>query len=129
CRCSHAAMSHPKPSVTAPRNNAHAGSTADWKAARFSNAILSGRERFELLRLAASPFHCLEYPFTTDPQGLLMQRATTKLRTLINTGKFLELPAIHDPLTAKLAESIGFKTIYNGGFVTGGSSTISEPLL
>lgn len=55
-----------------------------------------------------------------------MQRATTKLRALVNAGKFLELPAIHDPLTARLAESIGFKTIYNGGFVTGGSTTISE---
>ena len=58
-----------------------------------------------------------------------MQRATTTLRALVKAGKFLELPAIHDPLTAKLAESIGFKTIYNGGFVTGGSTTISEPLL
>jgi len=58
-----------------------------------------------------------------------MQRATTKLRALVKAGKFLELPAAHDPLTAKLAESVGFKTIYNGGFVTGGSTTISEPLL
>jgi len=58
-----------------------------------------------------------------------MQRATTTLRTLVKTGKFLELPAVHDPLSAKLAESVGFKTIYNGGFVTGGSTTISEPLL
>ncbi len=58
-----------------------------------------------------------------------MQRATSKLRALVKAGKFLELPAAHDPLTAKLAESVGFKTIYNGGFVTGGSTTISEPLL
>ncbi|RPJ47807.1 MAG: isocitrate lyase/PEP mutase family protein [Betaproteobacteria bacterium] len=58
-----------------------------------------------------------------------MQRATTRLRTLVKAGKFLELPAVHDPLSAKLAESVGFKTIYNGGFVTGGSTTISEPLL
>ncbi|MDH4152083.1 MAG: isocitrate lyase/phosphoenolpyruvate mutase family protein, partial [Betaproteobacteria bacterium] len=54
---------------------------------------------------------------------------TTQLRALVKAGKFLELPAVHDPLGAKLAESIGFKTIYNGGFVTGGSTTISEPLL
>ncbi len=54
---------------------------------------------------------------------------TTRLRALVRAGKFLELPAVHDPLSAKLAESVGFKTIYNGGFVTGGSTTISEPLL
>lgn len=58
-----------------------------------------------------------------------MPRTTTRLRALVNAGKFLELPAIHDPLSARLAQSIGFKTIYNGGFVTGGSTTISEPLL
>jgi len=58
-----------------------------------------------------------------------MKRMTTQLRALVKAGKFLELPAVHDPLGAKLAESIGFKTIYNGGFVTGGSTTISEPLL
>lgn len=58
-----------------------------------------------------------------------MARATTKLRSLVKTGKFLELPSAYDPITAKLAESLGFKTVYNGGFVTGGSTTISEPLL
>lgn len=58
-----------------------------------------------------------------------MTRMTTKLRALVKAGKFLELPAVHDPLTARLAENIGFKTLYNGGFVTGGSTTISEPLL
>jgi len=58
-----------------------------------------------------------------------MTRMTTKLRALVKSRKFLELPAAHDPLTAKLAESVGFKTLYNGGFVTGGSTTISEPLL
>ena len=57
-----------------------------------------------------------------------MQRATAKLRALITRGKFLELPSAYDPITARLAESLGFKTIYNGGFVTGGSSCISEAI-
>ena len=39
-----------------------------------------------------------------------MKRMTTQLRALVKAGKFLELPAVHDPLGAKLAESIGFKT-------------------
>lgn len=58
-----------------------------------------------------------------------MQRATTKLRALVKAKKFLELPSAYDSITARLAESMGFKTIYNGGFVTGGSTCISEPML
>ena len=56
-------------------------------------------------------------------------RPTTRLRALVKRGKFLELPAVFDPLTARIVEKAGFKTIYNGGFVTGGMSAISEPLL
>ncbi|MCW5605766.1 MAG: isocitrate lyase/PEP mutase family protein [Burkholderiales bacterium] len=58
-----------------------------------------------------------------------MQSATAKLRALVARGKFLELPSAYDPVTARLAQSLGFKTVYNGGFVTGGSTAISEPLL
>ena len=56
-------------------------------------------------------------------------RATTQLRTLVKHGKFLELPAAFDPFTARMIENAGFKTVYNGGFVTGTLTTISEPLL
>ena len=58
-----------------------------------------------------------------------MARMTTRLRTMVKRGQFLELPATYDPITARIAESAGFKTLYNGGFVTGGKSCISEPLL
>ncbi|MBI4207766.1 MAG: isocitrate lyase/PEP mutase family protein [Betaproteobacteria bacterium] len=58
-----------------------------------------------------------------------MRRPTTKLRALVKRGKFLELPSAYDPIIARLAESLGFKTVYNGGFVTGGATCISEPLL
>lgn len=58
-----------------------------------------------------------------------MLRATTRLRKLLRARKFLELPAVYDPLAARIAESLGFKSLYNGGFVTGGMSAISEPLL
>lgn len=58
-----------------------------------------------------------------------MQRMTAQLRAMLKRGQFLELPATYDPITARLAESAGFKTIYNGGFVTGGKSCLSEPLL
>lgn len=58
-----------------------------------------------------------------------MPAATTQLRALLRKGRFLELPSAYDPITARLAQSLGFKTVYNGGFVTGGSTCITEPLL
>jgi len=58
-----------------------------------------------------------------------MPRATTQLRALVKKGRFLELPSAYDPITARLAQSVGFKSVYNGGFVTGGSTCITEPLL
>ena len=39
------------------------------------------------------------------------------------------MPVAYDPLGGRLVESLGFKTVYNGGFVTGGSRCTSEPLL
>ncbi len=66
---------------------------------------------------------------TSRRKDLPMQRASTRLRALLKKRKFLELPSAHDPLTARLAESLGFESVYNGGFVTGGSTAISEPLL
>ena len=59
----------------------------------------------------------------------MIQRPTTRLRALVKRGKFLELPAAFDPFTARLIENAGFETVYNGGFVTGTMTTISEPLL
>ena len=58
-----------------------------------------------------------------------MPKATTQLRRTLRAGTFLELPAVYDPLAARIAESVGFRSLYNGGFVTGGMSAISEPLL
>jgi methylisocitrate lyase len=54
---------------------------------------------------------------------------TTKLRALVKAGRFLELPSAYDPITARLAEQTGFKSVYSGGFVTGGATCISEPML
>ena len=67
--------------------------------------------------------------FPKNQAGATVQRATTKLRALVKKGRFLELPSAYDPITARLAESAGFRTVYNGGFVTGGMTCITEPLL
>jgi 2-methylisocitrate lyase-like PEP mutase family enzyme len=58
-----------------------------------------------------------------------MPRMTTALRRLVNAGKFLELPTAYDAITGRLIQSLGFKSLYVGGFVTGGSTAISEPQL
>lgn len=58
-----------------------------------------------------------------------MPRMTTRLRAMVKRGEFLELPSVYDPITARIAQSAGFKTVYNGGFVTGGKTCVSEPLL
>jgi len=39
------------------------------------------------------------------------------------------MPAAYDALGGRLVEDLGFKAVYVGGFVTGGSRCTSEPLL
>ena len=58
-----------------------------------------------------------------------MQRPTARLRKLLKRKKFIAMPSAYDPITARLVESAGFDVVYSGGFVTGGSTCISEPLL
>ena len=59
----------------------------------------------------------------------MAQRASSRLRALLNSGRFLGMPSAYDPLGARLIQATGFKAVYNGGFVTGGMTCISEPLM
>jgi methylisocitrate lyase len=56
-------------------------------------------------------------------------RMTSRLRALVRRRAFIELPAVFDPLAARIAEAAGFNAVYNGGFVTGAHTTVTEPLL
>jgi 2-methylisocitrate lyase-like PEP mutase family enzyme len=58
-----------------------------------------------------------------------MQRPTTKLRHLLKTQEFLYWPSLYYPLAGRVAEQIGINSAYVGGYVTGGSKAVSEPLL
>jgi len=58
-----------------------------------------------------------------------MTNQTKSLRALIKSKKFLTMPSGYDALTARMIEAAGFDVAYNGGFVTGGATCISEPLL
>lgn len=59
----------------------------------------------------------------------MQQKPTTKLRALLLDKTFLHMPAVYDALTGRLVQSLGFEAAYVGGYVTGGSTTITEPLL
>lgn len=58
-----------------------------------------------------------------------MDRQTTRLRALLAKNNFLYLPAAYDPLGGRMAEALGFDAAYVGGYVTGGSRAVTEPLL
>jgi len=58
-----------------------------------------------------------------------MQRQSTRLRELIRAKTFLHMPSVYDALTGRLAQSLGYEAAYVGGYVTGGSTAVTEPLL
>ena len=54
---------------------------------------------------------------------------TRRLRQLIDGGEFLYMPSAATPLEGRLAEAMGVPVVYTGGYVTGASRMITEPLL
>ena len=54
---------------------------------------------------------------------------SARFRALLRDGKFLHMPAVYDPIGGRLVQSLGFEATYVGGYVTGGSRAITEPLL
>jgi methylisocitrate lyase len=51
------------------------------------------------------------------------------LRRLLTEESFIYMPSAYYALGGRLVEDLGFKAVYVGGFVTGGSRCASEPLL
>ncbi len=58
-----------------------------------------------------------------------MSKATPRLRTLLKRDGLLYIPAVYYPLGGRIVEQVGFDAAYVGGFVTGASRAVSEPLL
>jgi methylisocitrate lyase len=54
---------------------------------------------------------------------------TRRLRQLIASDEFLYLPSAATPLEGRIAEAAGTPLVYTGGYVTGASRVITEPLL
>ncbi len=58
-----------------------------------------------------------------------MKRMTTVLRERLAKDEILMTPGIYDPLTAKMAERIGFECVALGGYAVGSHLCTTEPLL
>src|SRR6202795_1105569 len=58
-----------------------------------------------------------------------MTAKTRQLRELIASGAFLYMPSAATPLGGRLAEAMGTPLVYTGGYVSGASRAITEPLL
>lgn len=58
-----------------------------------------------------------------------MKRMTTRLRELMAAPGLIVAPACHDPMTARIAEQLGYPAVYLGGFAYGASSAVTEPRL
>ena len=59
----------------------------------------------------------------------MAEKKTTRLRALLKAKTFLHMPAIYDALGARLVERAGFEAVYCGGYVSGASRVVTEPLL
>lgn len=58
-----------------------------------------------------------------------MERQTAKLRALLRNKTFLHMPSVYDAIGGRLVQSLGYEATYVGGYVTGGASAVTEPLL
>jgi 2-methylisocitrate lyase-like PEP mutase family enzyme len=58
-----------------------------------------------------------------------MSSKTAQLRALLASGEFLYMPSATTPIEGRLAEAAGVKVVYTGGYATGASRAVSEPLL
>lgn len=58
-----------------------------------------------------------------------MERPSTRFRTLLRSESYAYAPVAYDPLGARLVEKFGFRAVCCGGYATGSSLCVPEPLL
>lgn len=59
----------------------------------------------------------------------MIRSGSASLRALLEARKFLHMPAVWDPLGARMVAAAGFEAAYVGGYVSGAARSVSEPLL
>jgi methylisocitrate lyase len=57
------------------------------------------------------------------------KRMTTVFREMLAAPGIIHAPIAHDPITARIAEQVGFRCLDLGGYALGASSCVPEPLL
>ena len=64
------------------------------------------------------------------PQGAdSPKRMTTVLREMIKNPGIIDTAGAYDPISARIAESVGFRCIAMGGYSVGSSLCVPEPIL
>lgn len=58
-----------------------------------------------------------------------MPSTRQRLREMLRRGETIAAPGAYDPLSARVVQSLGFRAIYTGGYMTGAHTAITEPLL
>src|SRR3981189_482857 len=58
-----------------------------------------------------------------------MKRMTAVCGAMLASPGIIHAPIAHDPLTAKIAERVGFRCLDLGGYALGASSCVPAPLL
>ncbi len=58
-----------------------------------------------------------------------MDRPTTRIRHLLERPGLIVAPACYDPLSARIAQEVGFECVALGGYALGAQSVVTEPLL
>jgi len=65
---------------------------------------------------------------STSPDQSTPQSDAQKLREAVLEDKILVAPGATDALTASIATSVGFETVYLGGYATGAVTAVTEPM-
>ena len=58
-----------------------------------------------------------------------MKKMSNVFREMLQKPGIIHAPIAYDPLTAKIAERVGFRCLDLGGYALGASACIPEPLL
>ncbi len=51
------------------------------------------------------------------------------LKKRLQAGQTIVAPGAYDPISARLIQSLGFDTIYTGGYMSGANLAVTEPLM
>jgi len=58
-----------------------------------------------------------------------MKRMSTVFREMLSSPGVIHAPIAYEPLVARIAEMVGFRAVYMGGYALGASMCVPEPLL